>query len=86
MKVEFGSDDKSVQVTVSAGNAITRSSSTMNLLRESAPRKVAVSVLSTAESVSLSIKPSVIAQEERQARLSRSIKLGFAPVSKSTKG
>ena len=86
MKVEFGSDDKSVQVTVSAGRTVTQPSSTINQLRESAPRKVAVSVLSTAESVSLSIKPSVIAQEERQARLSRSIRLGFAPVSKSTRG
>ena len=84
MKVEFGSEDPTVTVTVPATYAAIGSTSTSNQVVES--HRIAVSFLSTAHHVELSIKPSVLAQEVRQERLTRAIRLGFPPVSMSTKG
>ena len=84
MKVEFGSKDSRVEVTVPMTCAVPASSSTANFPTES--HRIAVSFLSTADHVALSIKPSVLAQEERQERLTRTIRLGFPPISMSTKG
>lgn len=85
MKVQFKSDSESVAATVTA-DGFGVLSAPVSTFKPSAARKVAVRVQSTAEQVSLSVKPSVIAQEDRQERLSRTFKLGHPPISKSTKG
>jgi ABC-type Fe3+-citrate transport system substrate-binding protein len=84
MKIEFSSQDSTVEVTVPAAHKAMGNASTANVASER--HRIAVSFLSTADHVALSIKPTVIAQEERQERLTRTIKLGFPPVSISTKG
>lgn len=84
MNVEFDSKDSTVEVTVPSSNAIIRTLSTSDLKCD--VHRVAVSFLSTANHVALTIKPSVLAQQERQERLTRTIRLGFPPVSMSTKG
>jgi hypothetical protein len=47
-------------------------------------RVVIVHVNSNAHEVTLALKPSVIAMEERQERLNKSIRLGFTPPARST--
>ncbi|WP_143135163.1 hypothetical protein [Burkholderia ubonensis] len=51
---------------------------------QSRPRTVSVSVTSSTATVTLAVKPSVIASEERQQRLNESIRLGFLPPSRNT--
>lgn len=85
MKVQFKSDSESVAVTVTA-DGFGVLSTPVSTFKPSGARKVAVRVQSTSEQVTLSLKPSVIAQEDRQERLSRTFKLGHPPISKSTKG
>lgn len=85
MKVQFKSDSDSVSVTVTA-DGFGNLSAPVSTFKPSATRKVAVRVQSTAKQVTLSVKPSVIAQEDRQERLSRTFKLGHPPISKSTEG
>lgn len=84
MKVTYNSRDPKVKVSVPAAGTVVGCTSTSNSKMRA--YRVAVSVLSTADHVALSIKPSVLAQEERQRRLSRTIRLGFPPLSMSTKG
>lgn len=84
MKVEFDSQESTIEVSVPFSGQVIGSASTSNLTTKS--RGIAVSFLSTSEHVALSIKPSVLAQEERQERLTRTIRLGFPPASMSTKG
>ena len=85
MKLQFKSDSESVAVTVAAdGFGVLSAPATT--FKPSPARKVAVRVQSTADQVTLSVKPSVIAQEDRQERLSRTFKLGHPPISSSTKG
>jgi hypothetical protein len=82
--VQFGSADETVDVTVPAMSATVASTATTN--PASGTRRIAVSFMSSANQVTLSIKPAVIAQESRQERLTRTIRLGFPPESMSTKG
>lgn len=84
MKINFDSSDLLVSLTSQAKDTSSLLASTTDSRRHS--HRVAVSFLSTADHVALSIKPSVLAQEERQERLTRTIQLGFPPVSMSTKG
>jgi hypothetical protein len=48
--------------------------------------KVSVSVASNTTTVSISVKPRVLAQEARTERLNQSIRMGYAPASSNTKG
>lgn len=49
-------------------------------------RKLSISMLSNERSVTIVLKPSVVAQEERQERLNQSIRQGFTPISRDTRG
>lgn len=84
MKVEFHSQDPTVEVMVPVTGSVVCSASTANAM--TGALRIPVSFLSTANHVAFTIKPTVLAQEERQERLTRTIRLGFPPVSMSTKG
>lgn len=84
MKINYESQHKTVDITVSA----TEGSGYVAPIVHPSQSHIGVNVsfLSTASYVSLAVKPSVLEQEERQVRLSKSIRLGFPPTSASTKG
>lgn len=86
MKVNIGSSDTMVLVDVAADKLGILHLTTDATSGLRATRHVSVLVQSGADSVNVSLKPSVIAQEERQERLNHTIRQGFAPISQSTRG
>lgn len=54
-------------------------------LRDSAGTSVMVTVSSQDREVRLAVKPAVIDQEQRQRRMNEALRLGFMPITRSTR-
>jgi hypothetical protein len=85
MSFKYNSSDKKIQVKIAGGKNVVLKPID-SLAGESEGRVVSVSLASNARSVSISLKPAVIAREARQERLNSIIRHGFTPITRSTKG
>lgn len=83
---KFKSNDKFVSVKVSNSMFRAPNVGTSGNVDSVAGRALTAHTSSFAKSVTLAIKPTVLAQEQRQERLNQTIRKGYAPISRSTKG
>lgn len=83
--LSFKSNDSVVQMDVNSGGvhySINSSSGGVPTMGKT----VKVAIDSSAETVTLTMKPAKIAQEERQERLNKTIRQGAVPIRRSTAG
>lgn len=86
MKITYDSQQESVAITVPDNNPVYIADS--NTITNASPLNqttLTVSIQSDQRNLSVWFKPYVLVKQNRQERLSRSIRLGFQPISKSTK-